>query len=436
MTADEILSRDRRFLWHPYTALDDPRVPLVITSALGSRLTTHTGKSLLDGNSSWYVAGLGHRHPRLVNALVNQAQSLPHVALAGITHEPAAALAEELCALSPTGPGRAFFSDDGSTAIEAALKLAVQFFRNSGQPERNRFIALDGAFHGETLGAASLGGIELFRSAFGKLCCDIVHVPSPAPDDDELDVEAAQAIAFRHVARLIERAPQEIAGVIVEPLIQAVSGMRVYAPGYLAELRRLTAAHGILLIVDEVFTGLGRTGSFWACDQAPLASAPDLVCVGKTFSGGLLPFAATLVAEHVCEAFRGGKERAFLHGHSYCGNPLGAAVAREVLAVMRDEDVLGQVGKKAHLLRAAVQEVERRGGRRARSLGMCAAVDLDGGGYLGGAGWRAYEAALRFGAYLRPLGDTFYMTPPLTIPESDLKELCSIFVEAASEALR
>jgi adenosylmethionine-8-amino-7-oxononanoate aminotransferase len=210
--------------------------------------------------------------------------------------------------------------------------------------------------------------------------------------------------------------------------------MRLHPAASLQRLAAACRAHDVLLVADEVFTGFGRTGPMWACDHAKVT--PDLLCLGKTFTGGILPMAATLVHERLEPAFRGGRERAFLHGHSFCGNPLGAAVAREVLAVMRDEDVLGQVRAKAPRLAAAVRGVAQAvpGATNPRALGMIAAVDLAGGGYLGGAGWRVYDEALARGAYLRPLGDTVYLAPPLTIDDADLDELCAIFAAAVAAA--
>jgi len=435
LTRDEILTLDRRHVWHPYTAIDDARPPLVITATEGARLFEADGRVFLDGNSSWWVAGLGHRHPRLVRALAEQAGRLDHTALAGITHEPAVALARDLAEIAPPGLTRVFYSDDGSTAIEAALKLTLQYFRQTDRPAKNRFIALRGAYHGDTLAAASLGGVELFRSGFGPLTFDVIHVPSPAPDDEIEDVDTAWRRAYSAAAQEIARAAEQIAGVVVEPLVQGTAGMQIHAPAYLTELARTARSHDVLLIADEVFTGYGRTGTMWACSQAGVA--PDLMCLGKTFSGGLLPMAATLVSERLLDGFRGGRARAFLHGHSFCGNPLGAAVAREVLAVMRDEAVLeGVPAKAARLADAAAQAGRLKGVRRPRHLGMVAAVDLADGGYLGDLGWRVYEEGLLRGAYLRPLGDTVYLAPPLNIDDADLEKLCSIFVDSIAAVLR
>ncbi len=420
MERSEVVARDKRHVWHPYTAMDAYIAgtdPLVVVEAEGPYLWDADGTRYLDANGSWWVSTLGHRHPRLVRALVEQAGRFPHTSLAGVTHAPAARLAEELAALSPGGQlPRVFYSDNGSTAVEVAIKMAAQYWAQNGRPGRTRFITLSGAFHGETIGATSVGGVEVFRDVFGPLLFDVVHVPSPAEP-------TGWERAFAQVEATLRAHPDEIAAVIVEPLIQGAAGMHLYAPAFLRAVREATREVDTFLIADEVFTGLGRTGARFACDLAGVV--PDLLCLAKALSGGLLPFAATLATERVFAGFGGGPERALYYGHSYCGNPLGAAVAREVLAVYRDEDVLGQVARKAPRVKAAFEHMAETipGVTRPRALGMVGAVDLGTGGYLARAGWRVYEAARRRGLYLRPLGDTVYIAPALNIPDAALEEL-------------
>jgi adenosylmethionine-8-amino-7-oxononanoate aminotransferase len=324
-----------------------------------------------------------------------------------------------------------FFSDDGSTAVEVALKLCLQLFRNEGQPERRRFLALEGAFHGETLGAASLCGVEIFRRPFAGALMDCIFAPPPAEGGPGDGHEAA----FAALAELLERGRGEVAAVVLEPRVQGAAGMRVYDAAYLRRARALCDEHGALLVIDEVFTGYGRTGPMWACEAAGVA--PDLLCVAKGFTGGMLPMAATLVTDRIFDAFLGAPDRAFYYGHSYCGNPLGAAVAREVLAVLRDEDVLARAAPKAARIAAAFAELGAiPGASRPRALGMIGALDLrPGAGYLGELGWRAHAEARRLGAYLRPLGDVVYIAPPLNIPDSDLDELLDIVRRSVVHAL-
>jgi adenosylmethionine-8-amino-7-oxononanoate aminotransferase len=426
-----IVRADKRFVWHPYTPMTrylDEVDPLVIDRAEGARLFDADGRSYLDANASWWVASLGHGHPRLVAALTEQARRLAHTSLAGVTHEPAARLAEELVAIAPRGLERVFYSDDGSTAVEVALKLAIQLHQQEGRPGRRRFVALDGAFHGETIGAASLGGVEVFRRPFAGVLLECVHVPSPAEDAD-------YARAFAALEEVVSEGRDSIAAVVLEPLLQGAAGMRVYGPEYLRRARAICDAHEVLLVIDEVFTGYGRTGPMWASDAASVR--PDILCVGKGFSGGMLPMAATLVTSRVFEAFLGPPERAFYYGHSFSGNPLGAAVAREVLAVYRDERVLERAEPKARRIAEAFRGFAAIPGvARTRSLGMTGALDLDAGAsYLGRAGWRVYEEARRRGACLRPLGDVVYVAPPINIPDADLDELLGIVGESVRAAL-
>ncbi|HLM74513.1 MAG TPA: adenosylmethionine--8-amino-7-oxononanoate transaminase, partial [Polyangiaceae bacterium] len=371
---EEIVRLDKRRVWHPYTPMRryiDEVDPLVIERAAGARLFDVDGRSYIDANSSWWVATLGHNHPRLVEALRAQASALCHTSLAGVTHEPAARLAEELIGVAPAGLSRVFYSDDGSTAVEVALKLALQKAQNEGEPRRRRFVALDGAFHGETIGAASLCGVEVFRRPFASVLVECFHVPPPSDDE-------GYARAFEALSRALAEQGDEIAAVVLEPLVQGAAGMRMYRPEYLKKARELCDEHGVLLVVDEVFTGYGRTGPMWACEAAGIS--PDILCIAKGFTGGMLPMAATLVTERVFEAFLGSPDRAFYYGHSYCGNPLGSAIAREVLAIFREEGILEEAGRKAsRIARAFADLAGAPGVARTRSLGMIGALDLAAG---------------------------------------------------------
>ncbi len=431
MRREDIVARDKAHVWHPYTAMDeyiDRTDPLVIQRASGAWLEDVDGKRYLDGNSSWSVATLGHAHPRLVKVLKQQADdSFLHCALAGITHAPAALLAEELVAVAPPGLTRVFYTDNGSGSIEVALRMALQMHSQSGAPKKRQVLALEGAFHGDTLGAASVGGLDVFRRVVGEIGLTCVRIPFPEPDAHER--------AFEVLGRLLREGADETAAVVVEPLVQAAAGMRIYDPSFLVELRALCDRHDVLLIVDEVFTGYGRTGRMWACDHAGIS--PDIVCVGKAFSS-ILPMAATLATERVFDAFRGGKERALYYGHTFCGHPLGAALAREVLAIYREEHIVEQAQEKSRTIARAFERMSALPGvARVRHLGMIGAADLtaprsagEASGYLGKLGWRVYEEARRRGAYLRPLGDTVYVAPPLTIAPDDLEKLLGILEES------
>jgi adenosylmethionine---8-amino-7-oxononanoate aminotransferase len=426
---ERIVALDKRHVWHPYTPMtrwQEETDPIVVTAARGSRFFDADGRSYLDANSSWWCAALGHGHPRLLAALSEQAAAFAHVPLAGITHEPAAVLASELVRVAPRGLEHVFYSDDGSTAVEAALKLAAGYWGQNGRPERRRFLALDGAFHGETLGAAMLGGVEMFRQGVAGLTVDCVRVP---PGD------TGHARAFDALALALREHEGELAGVVLEPMLQGASGMRVYDASFLRAARDLTREHDTFLILDEVFTGYGRTGPMWAAEHASVT--PDLLCLGKAFTGGILPMAATLATPRVFSGFLGDASRAFFHGHTFAGNPLGARVALEVLAVYEDERILEAAAPKARRIAEAFRRFGSLPGVVAtRTLGMMGALDLAGTGYLDEIGRRLFEEARRRGAYLRPLGSTVYVTPALNIPDADLDELLGIVEESVKVAVR
>jgi len=403
--------------------------PLVVSSARGARFTDVDGRSYLDGNSSWWVSALGHNHPRLVAALARQAERLCHVSLAGVTHAGAAELADALCRRAPAGLEHCFFSDDGSTAVEVAMKLCLQYWAQNGRPARRRFVALDGAFHGETLGVTALGGVEVFRRPFAGVLLECVHVPSPA------DAKAYER-SFETLERIVSDGADTIAAVVLEPLVQGAAGMRVYPPEYLRAARALCDRHDVFLVADEVFTGYGRVGAMWACERARIA--PDLLCCAKGFTGGMLPMAATLTSARLFDGFLGAPDRAFYYGHSFCGNPLGAAVALEVLRIYDEERVLEGIAPRAAAIARAFEEMASLPGvTGSRALGMIGALDLaEGEGYLARVGWRVYEEARRRGAYLRPLGNVVYVAPPVNVPEADLAELLAIVRESVEAACR
>ncbi|MFW6067517.1 MAG: adenosylmethionine--8-amino-7-oxononanoate transaminase [Myxococcota bacterium] len=422
---ERIIELDRRHVWRPYTSTDDHMAvdPMVIVGARGAWLEDADGTQYLDANGSWWCNNLGHGHPRLLEALRRQSEQLAHCSLAGITHEPAALLARELAEVAPEGLARVFYSDDGSTAVEVALKMALQYWRQNGRPQRTRFVTLSGAYHGDTSGAMSVGGMDTFRKTYEPMLFEPVRAPAPE------DGDAGWTRVAEEVEAILRREGDTIAGVVVEPLVQGVAGMRIHPPEVLRHLREATRRSDTFLLADEVFTGFGRTGAMWACDRAGVA--PDLLCTAKGLSGGVLPFAATLASERVFDGFRGGKDRALMHGHTFCGNPLAATVAREVLAIYRDEDVLGQVRARAPRIARTFEHLGTLpGARNPRAIGMIGAVDLGTSGYLGRTGWAVYEAARRRGAYLRPLGDTVYICPALTIADGDLDRLLDI-VEAS-----
>lgn len=426
----KIVELDKRRVWHPYTEMGRYRTdvdPLVIVEAYGSRIVDADGRSYIDANASWWTATLGHRHPRLIAAIERQLAVLDHTALAGIAHPGASELGEALCSVAPDGLEHVFFSDNGSTAVEVAMKLALQYWAQNGRPERRRFVALEDAFHGETLGVTALGGVEVFRHPFAGVLLDCIHVPPPR------EPECADA-AFATLAKVVKENADTLAAVVVEPVVQGAAGMQLYDPEYLSAARDLCDRYDVFLVFDEVFTGYGRTGPMWAGEHAGVV--PDILCLAKGFSGGTLPMSATLSTPRIFDGFLGDPARAFYYGHTFCGNPIGAAVAREVLRVFDDERILAKAAPKAERIAAAFQALgEQPRVERTRSIGMIGALDLGGdAGYLADAGWRVFAEARDRGAYLRPLGNVVYVTPPLNIPDDDLDELLEI-VRASIEAV-
>lgn len=350
-----------------------------------------------------------------------------HCTFAAATHEPAARLAAELVAVAPAGLDRVFYSDNGSTSVEIALKIAFQYWQQNGAAERQRFLALPGGYHGDTLGAMSVGSVDEFSALFRPLLFDVGRPADPVDHDWKPVFDALRATLAEQGDR--------VAAVIVEPIVQGAAGMRMYPPDLLRSLRRAVDDAGALLIADEVFTGFGRTGPMWASEHAGIA--PDILCTAKGLSGGMLPFAATLTTARVYDGFRGDKSRALMHGHTFCGNPLGAAVAREVLAIYRDEAVLASAIPKAARVEDAIDAMtEIPGVTHPRALGMCAAFDVGTSGYMGKVGWAISEVALELGAHLRPLGNTVYIVPPLNIGDDDLDRLLGIVRASTERVLR
>jgi adenosylmethionine-8-amino-7-oxononanoate aminotransferase len=421
----ELVARDARHVWHPYTQHATEDAPLPVASAQGAVLTLADGRELIDATSSWWTCLHGHARPELLAALAAQAETLDHVLFAGATHEPAVALAEELLAAAPPGLSRVFYSDNGSTAVEVALKIAYQAWVHASEPQRTVFVALAGGYHGDTFGAMSVSDPDPFFRAFAPLLFSVRRV-AVQPDS----VRAA-------LSELGDRC----AGVIVEPLVQGAAGMRMHAPAFLRDARAACDAAGVPLIADEVMTGFGRTGTLFACEQAGIA--PDLLCLAKGLTGGLLPLAATLATERLYEAFLSDERgRMFFHGHSFTAHPLACAVARASLALVRAEDTPGRLdalGRKLELslrarLRAGDPDHARTG--PVRRTGGIVALDLlppgtEASGYLARAVPRLRAAAAERGVLLRPLGNVLYALPPACTSEAQAERIAAVMAELA-----
>ena len=407
------LDLDRRHVWHPYTQAAAEPAPIPIARAEGSYLYTPGGRAILDAISSWWVILHGHNHPRLKRALREQAEELEQVIFAGFTHRPAALLAERLVALAPAGLTRVFYSDDGSTAVEAALKIAVQYHRNRGR-DRTLFIGLEGGFHGDTFGAMAAGGVAPFQAAFKALLFPVLRAPAPRAGRAPSAGECAERLS-----RLLEEHRDRVAALILEPMLQGAGGMVVGDAGYLRAARAACDRHGVLLIADEVLTGFGRTGKLFACEHGPIV--PDILCLSKALTGGCLPLAATLVGEEVYGAFLGpDRSRALLHGHSYTANPLACAVALESLRVLEEERGVERARALEGLHRSRLERIRGLPGVvDTRAIGMAAAVELGGAGYLDAIGPRLHAEFLARDILLRPLGNVLYVLPPLSITDAE-----------------
>jgi adenosylmethionine---8-amino-7-oxononanoate aminotransferase len=396
-----LADRDRAVLWHPYTQMLTAPAPLPIVRAEGVWLYTEDGRRILDGISSWWVNIHGHSHPKINAALAAQARELEHVVFAGCTHRPAVELAERLIELLPKGMARVFYSDNGSTAVEVALKLALQYWRNLEKPNRRTFITLHNAYHGDTVGAMSASEDSLFTRAFSTLLFPVERVRG-----------------LEDMERRLREAGDSVAAVLIEPMLQGAGGMIVWPAEFVAGVRSLCNRYNTLLIADEVLTGFGRTGKMFACEHA--AITPDIVCLSKALTAGYLPLGVTATTSSVYDAFLSDdRGKTFFHGHSYTANPLACAVALASLDLFREEPVLERVGRLEQQLRAGFEPLRALGDVRA--IGGVAAVELasDKPGYLDQIGPRLAAAFLDHGLLLRPLGNVVYFMPPYCITESE-----------------
>ena len=424
-----LVERDRAVVWHPYTQARTSRPPLPVVGGLGAWLYTADGRRIFDGISSWWVNLHGHSHPALNAALARQAATLEHVMFAGCTHPPAVELAERLVALTPSRLTRVFYSDNGSTAVEVALKMAHQYWRNRGKPERRVVVAFEHAYHGDTVGTMSVSEPSVFTEAFRDLLFPIVRAEAPyayrcARCADAGHCTLACAASLESV---LQKHAGQVSAVLIEPMLQAAGGMVVWPADVLREVRRLCEAHGVLLIADEVLTGFGRTGRMFACEHAGVE--PDLMCLSKGLTAGYLPMGATLASEAIYEAFLSeDRSRTFFHGHSYTANPLACAVALASLDLFRDEPVLERVNAISRRLAAGLETLrDLPCVGEVRHIGGVGIVELvadkatrAAGGYLDAIGPTLSAAFLDRGLLLRPLGNILYVMPPYVATEADV----------------
>lgn len=409
---DPLTSLDKKHLWHPFTPMRqwcaEDHVPLMLVEGRGCVLRDQFGNEYLDGNASIWTNIHGHNHPVINAAIVEQLGKVAHTSFLGFTHEPAVRLAKELVDLVPGGKiTRAFFTDNGSTAIESAVRMALQYWKQNGRPQRDTLVAFDRAYHGDTLGAASLGGIPIFKGSGNDFGYRVLTV-SRIEDLAGLDAD-------------------RIAAVVIEPLIQGAAGMRLWPQGMLKALDAWCAAQDVFLILDEVMTGFGRTGKMFACEHEGVV--PDFLCLAKGITGGYLPFAATLTTERVFEGFLGEPHegRTFFYGHSYAGSQIGCAAALASLRVFRDERVLEQLPAKIARLGEVIDGLSE-----ARQCGMIAAMTVDTPDLSMGA--KVCLAARKHGLLTRPVGNTVVLMPPLCITLDEIERMAGALRAALAEA--
>ncbi len=439
----ELMRRDLAVLWHPCTQMKDhEQLPLIpIARGEGVWLHDFDGNRYIDAVSSWWVNLFGHANPRINAALKAQIDKLEHVILGGFTHEPVVELSEALVAMTPPGLNKCFYADNGSSAIEVALKMSFHYWKNVGQPRKTKFITLSNSYHGETLGALAVGDVALYKDTYAPLLMQAITVPSPdcfyRATGETWEQHTRKM--FAHMEATLAQHAQDACAVIVEPLVQCAGNMRMYHPVYLKLLREACNEHNVHLIADEIAVGFGRTGTLFACEQAGIT--PDFLCLSKGLTGGYLPLSVVLTTDKVYGAFYADYPtlRAFLHSHSYTGNALACTAALATLAIFADNDVLANNRVlAARMARALAPFVDHPHVAEVRQTGMIAAIELVKDratqtpyDWTERRGLRVYQHALKRGALLRPLGNVVYFMPPYVITP----ELIDLLAQIAAESI-
>jgi adenosylmethionine-8-amino-7-oxononanoate aminotransferase len=437
---DELIEKDLKYIWHPFTQMKEIEMdkPIIIDHGKGIYVWDIEGNKYIDGVSSWWVNIFGHSNDRLNQALINQVGKIEHILLAGFTHQPAIELAEQIIKISAEGLTKVFYSDNGSTAVEVALKMAYQYWLQTGYPEKSKFIALKNSYHGDTLGAISVGGVDLFHKVYKPLLFDILQAHSPYCYRCPLnkDKETCNIDCLNSVEDILKKNAEQVAGIIIEPIVQGAGGMIIYPAEYLKRLRKLCDDYNVLFIDDEVAMGFGRTGKMFAYEHANIT--PDIVCIAKGLTGGYMPLSATLTTEKIYMAFYDDYEKlkTFYHGHSYTGNPLSTAIAVECLKMFEEYNVIESLQPKIKKLSDELEKFKTLDCvGDVRQAGMIGVVELVEDRTTKEPMKREkvaqiYKEALKRGTILRPMGNTFYFMTPYVITEEEIAELTNILYES------
>jgi adenosylmethionine-8-amino-7-oxononanoate aminotransferase len=425
----QIVTEDLKHIWHPCTQMKDHEtLPLIpIKSGKGVYLYDHENNGYIDAISSWWVNIFGHTNRHISNRIKEQIDTLEHVLLAGFTHKPAVNLASKLVALTPKGLEKVFFADNGSSAVEVALKMSFHYHRNRGE-NRPLFLSLTNSYHGETIGALSVGDVELYKETYAPLLISSIQTPVPIDQSDEAANKAIEALE-----KILDERGEEIAALILEPLIQGAGGMHMYAPLYIKRAKEICSRYGVHLIADEIMTGFGRTGTMFGSEQAEIT--PDFMTLSKGLTGGFLPLAVVMTTDDVYGAFYCdyNEHKAFLHSHSYTGNPLACSAALATLELFEASDVLGENQKKsAYILEKLERFKQLPNVKEVRQQGMVAAVELKGYRAEERIGLKVYQHGLDNGVLLRPLGHIIYFMPPYVITYKEIDKM----IDTAYDAIR
>ncbi|MEG0641295.1 MAG: adenosylmethionine--8-amino-7-oxononanoate transaminase [Clostridium sp.] len=433
----DLVSKDLKYIWHPCSQMKDYETlkPIIIEKGKGINLYDIDGNRYVDVVSSWWCNLLGHSDDRINNAIKNQIDNLEHVIFANFSNIPVINLCERLLPHLPINLEKFFFTDNGSSSIEAAMKMSFQYHYQTGNPQKKRFMALTDAYHGETLGALSVGGVDLYSKMYKPLLLDTIRVSAP-------DRETCRAECFTQVEKVFDEYAEQVCAFLVEPIVQAAAGMRIYPGIFLKKLREICTKYNVHLIADEIATGFGRTGKMFACEHGDIS--PDIMCVSKGLTGGYMPMAIAITTQEIYNAFYAdySEGKAFMHSHTYCGNPMAAAAAIEVLNILEEGNIIESIKEKGEyftkILKSRVEGLICIA--EIRSIGLINAIEIVKNNetkeeYTADTriGYEIYKKALENGLLLRPLGNVVYFNPPLTTTKEEMDFIVDITVKCIKE---